>query len=154
MAVHVSFINALNNESGTWTVTLMEEHRLKVFADIVVRKVFGPIGYEVTGSWRKLHKEEYLKLYSSPNIIKMSKSNHEDRLCGLVVRSLDYRSRGPGSIAGTIKKVVGPERDPPSLVSATEELLHRKVAAPVQKTENTAVGIRHADHVASSIRKS
>jgi hypothetical protein len=35
----------------------------------------------------------------------------------------------------------------------TEELLDRKVAAPVQKTENTAVGIRHADHVALSIRK-
>jgi hypothetical protein len=39
-------------------------------------------------------------------------------------------------------------------VSTTEELLDRKVAAPVYKTENTAVGIRHADHVASSIRKS
>jgi hypothetical protein len=41
-----------------------------------------------------------------------------------------------------------------SLVSTTEELLDRKVAAPVQKTKNTAVGIRHADHVALSIRKS
>jgi hypothetical protein len=39
-------------------------------------------------------------------------------------------------------------------VSTTEELLDRKVAAPVYKTENTAVGIRHADHVAPSIRKS
>jgi hypothetical protein len=52
------------------------------------------------------------------------------------------------------KKVVGLERGPLSLVSTTEELLDRKVAAPVQKTENTAVGIRHADHVESSIRKS
>jgi hypothetical protein len=41
-----------------------------------------------------------------------------------------------------------------SLVSTTEELLERKVAAPVQKTENTAEGIRHADHVAPFIRKS
>jgi hypothetical protein len=49
---------------------------------------------------------------------------------------------------------VGLERGPLSLVSTTEELLDRKVAAPVQKTENTAVGIRHADHVAPSIRKS
>jgi NAD dependent epimerase/dehydratase family enzyme len=40
-----------------------------------------------------------------------------------------------------------------SLVSTTEELLDRKVAAPVQKTENTAVGIRHADQVAPSICK-
>jgi hypothetical protein len=39
-------------------------------------------------------------------------------------------------------------------VSTTEELLDRKVAAPVYKTENTAVGIRHADHVAPFIRKS
>jgi hypothetical protein len=45
------------------------------------------------------------------------------------------------------------ERGPLSLVSTTEELHDRKVAAPVYKTENTAVGIRHADHVAPSIRK-
>jgi hypothetical protein len=49
---------------------------------------------------------------------------------------------------------VGLERGPLSLMSTTEELLDRKVAAPVYKTENTAVGIRHADHVASFIRKS
>jgi hypothetical protein len=55
-----------------------------------------------------------------------------DRLYGLVVRVLDYRSRGPGLIPGTTKKkVVGLERGPPSLVSTTEELLDRKVAAPV-----------------------
>jgi hypothetical protein len=51
-------------------------------------------------------------------------------------------------------KLVGLERGPLSLVSTTEELLDRKVAAPVYKTENTAIGIRHADRVASSIRKS
>jgi hypothetical protein len=45
------------------------------------------------------------------------------------------------------------ERGPLSLVSTTEELLDRKVAAPVYKTENTAVGIRHAEHVAPSISK-
>jgi hypothetical protein len=49
---------------------------------------------------------------------------------------------------------VGLERGPLSLVSTTEELLDRKVAAPVYKTENTAVGICHADHVAPSIRTS
>jgi hypothetical protein len=52
-----------------------------------------------------------------------------DRLCGLVVRVLGYRSGGPGSIPG--KKVVGLERGPLTLVSTTEELLDRKVAAPV-----------------------
>jgi hypothetical protein len=47
---------------------------------------------------------------------------------------------------------VGLERGQLSLVSTTEELLNRKVAA-VYKTENTAVGIRHADHVAPFMRK-
>jgi hypothetical protein len=45
---------------------------------------------------------------------------------------------------------VGLERGPPSLVSTTEEL----IASPVYKTENRALGIRYADHVAPSIRKS
>jgi hypothetical protein len=60
------------------------------------------------------------------------------RLCGLVVRVLGYRSRGPGSIPGTTRfsgkkkrKLVGLERGPLSPVSTTEELLDRKVAAPV-----------------------
>jgi hypothetical protein len=55
------------------------------------------------------------------------------RLCGLVVRVPGYRSGGPGSIPSTTrkKKVVGLERGPISLVSTIEELLDRKVAAPV-----------------------
>jgi hypothetical protein len=57
------------------------------------------------------------------------------RLCGLVVRVLGYRSGGTGSIPGLTdflkkKTVVGLERGPLSLVSTTEELLDRKVAAP------------------------
>jgi hypothetical protein len=55
-----------------------------------------------------------------------------DRLCGLVVRVLGYRSGGPGSIPGTtIKKIVDLERGPFCLVSTTEELLNRKVASPI-----------------------
>jgi hypothetical protein len=59
-----------------------------------------------------------------------------DRLCGLVVRVLGYGSGGPGSIPGTTRKKLlglewGLERGPLSLVSTTEELLDRKVAAPV-----------------------
>jgi hypothetical protein len=56
-----------------------------------------------------------------------------DRLCGLVVRVLGYRSGVPGSIPGTTrkKKVMGLERGPISLVNTTEELLDRTVAAPV-----------------------
>jgi hypothetical protein len=66
-------------------------------------------------------------------ILKLYKlSRCRDSLCGLVVRVLSYRSGGPGSIPGTTKKkVVGLERGPLSLVSTTEELLDRKVAAPV-----------------------
>jgi hypothetical protein len=81
---------------------------------------------------------------------------HADRLCGLVVRVLGYRSGGPGSIPCTTrkKKVMGLERGSLSLVSTTEELLDRKVATPVYQTENTAVGIHHADHMAPSISKS
>jgi hypothetical protein len=74
-----------------------------------------------------------LKLVSSRNYIFKLLNHFEDRLCGLVVRVLGYRSGGPGSIPGTIrkKKVVGLERGPLSLVNTTEELLDRKVAAPV-----------------------
>jgi hypothetical protein len=55
-----------------------------------------------------------------------------DRLCGIVVSVLGYRSGGQGSIPGTTrKKVVDLERGPLSLVSTTEEILDRKVAAPV-----------------------
>jgi hypothetical protein len=64
----------------------------------------------------------------SPDILEQA-----DCLCGLVVRVLGYRSGGPGSIPGTTrkKKLVGLERGPLSLVSTTEELLDRKVAASV-----------------------
>jgi hypothetical protein len=55
-----------------------------------------------------------------------------DLLCGLVAIVLGYRPGGPGSISGTTrKKVMGLERGPLSLVSTTDELLDRKVAAPV-----------------------
>jgi hypothetical protein len=58
------------------------------------------------------------------------------------------------NFADKLQILVGLEQGPLSLVSTTEELLEgRKVAAPVYKTENTTVGIRHADHVAPSIRK-
>jgi hypothetical protein len=50
----------------TWSLTLWEEHRLRVFEDRVLRRIFGPKREEVTGGWRKLHNEELHNLYSSP----------------------------------------------------------------------------------------
>jgi hypothetical protein len=55
----------------TLSLTLREEHRLRVFENMMLRKTFGPKRDEVTGDWRKLHYEELHNLYSSPNIIRM-----------------------------------------------------------------------------------
>jgi hypothetical protein len=56
------------------TGSLREDHRLRVFENRVLRRIFGPKRDEVMGGWRKLHKEELYNLYSSPNIIRMIKS--------------------------------------------------------------------------------
>jgi hypothetical protein len=58
----------------TWSLTLREEHRLKIFENKVLRKIFGPKRDEVTGEWRKLHNEELRDLCSSPSIIRVIKS--------------------------------------------------------------------------------
>jgi hypothetical protein len=58
----------------TWSLTLREEHRLRLFENRVLRRIFGAKRDEVTGGWRKLHNEELHNLYSSPSIIRMIKS--------------------------------------------------------------------------------
>jgi hypothetical protein len=58
----------------TWSLTLKEEHRLRVFENMVLRRIFVPKRDEVMGSWRKLHNEERHSLYSSPSIIRRMKS--------------------------------------------------------------------------------
>jgi hypothetical protein len=57
----------------TWSVTLGEEHRLRVFENRVLRGIFGPKRYEVTGERRKLHSGELHNLYSSPDIVRQIK---------------------------------------------------------------------------------
>jgi hypothetical protein len=58
----------------TSSLTLREEHRLRVFENRVLRRIFEPKRNEVTGDWRKLHNEELHNLYHSPSTIKMTKS--------------------------------------------------------------------------------
>ena len=63
----------------------MEEHRLRVFENRVLRRIFGPKRGGVTGEWRKLHNEELNGLYSSPNIVRVIKSRRM-RWAGHVTR--------------------------------------------------------------------
>ena len=58
----------------TWSLTLREERRLRVFESRVLRRVFELKRDEVTGEWRKLHNEELSDLYSLPNIARVVKS--------------------------------------------------------------------------------
>jgi hypothetical protein len=53
---------------------LREERRLRVFANRVLRRIFGPKRDEVTGEWRKLYNEELNDLYTFPNIFRVIKS--------------------------------------------------------------------------------
>ena len=58
---------------GTRSLTLREERKLRVFENMVLRRLFGPRRVEVTGEWRRLHNKEVNELYSSPNIVRMIK---------------------------------------------------------------------------------
>ncbi|KAJ4452239.1 hypothetical protein ANN_03757 [Periplaneta americana] len=82
-----------NNPSPceTWTLTLREEHRLRVFENKVLRKIFGAKRDEVTGEWRKLHNTELHALYSSPDIISNIKSRRL-RWAGHIARMGESRN--------------------------------------------------------------
>ena len=58
----------------SWSLTLREERKLRVFENMVLSWIFGPRSDEVTGEWRRLHNEELNDLYSSPNIVRVIKS--------------------------------------------------------------------------------
>jgi hypothetical protein len=75
----------------TWSLTLREEHRLRVFENTVLRRIFGPRRDEVSGDWRKLHNEELHNVYSSPDIIRMIKSRRM-RWAGHVARMGETRN--------------------------------------------------------------
>jgi len=58
----------------TWSLTLKEERRLWVFENRMFRRIFGSKRDEVTGEWKKLHNEELIDVYCSPNIVRMTNS--------------------------------------------------------------------------------
>jgi len=57
-----------------WSLTLREERKLRVFENMVLRRLFGPRRDELTGEWRRLHNKELSDLYSSSNIVRVIKS--------------------------------------------------------------------------------
>jgi hypothetical protein len=69
---------------------LREERRLRVFENMLLRRIFGPRRDEVTGEWRRLHNEEINDLYCSPNIVRVIKSRRM-RWAGHVARMGEER---------------------------------------------------------------
>jgi len=75
---------------------LREERKLRVFENMVLRRIFGPRRDEVAGEWRRLHNEELNDLYSSPNIVRVIKSRRM-RWAGHVARMGEERGGCIGS---------------------------------------------------------
>jgi hypothetical protein len=78
--------------SETWSVTLREEHRLKVSENRVLKRIFGLEREEVAGGWKRLHNEELHNLYASPNIIRVKKKSRRIRWAGHVARMGELRN--------------------------------------------------------------
>jgi hypothetical protein len=70
---------------------LREDRKLRVFENMVLRRIFGPRRDEVTGEWRRLYKEELSDLYCSPNIVRVINSRRM-RWAGHVARMGEERA--------------------------------------------------------------
>ena len=73
LATHLClvWILRMNRAIPPRSLTLREERKLRVFQNMVLRRIFGPRSDEVTGEWRRLHNEELNDLYCSPNIVRV-----------------------------------------------------------------------------------
>jgi hypothetical protein len=79
-----------HTDEQTWSLTLREEHRLRVFENRVYRRIFEPKRDEVTGGRRKLHNEELHGLYPLPSIVRVFKARRM-RWAGHVARMGEVR---------------------------------------------------------------
>jgi len=82
--VQVEFLDVFEFGYGceTWSLTLREERKLRVFENMVLRRIFGPTRDEVTGEWKRTHNEELNDLYFSPNIVRVIKWKRMGWACG------------------------------------------------------------------------
>ncbi|KAJ4427430.1 hypothetical protein ANN_25052 [Periplaneta americana] len=104
----------------TWTLTLREEHRLRVFENKVLRKIFGAKRDEVKGEWRKLHNTELHALYSSPDIIRNIKSRRL-RMAGHVTHNMcESRNANRVLVGKPEKKKTFEKAETEALRNATE----------------------------------
>jgi hypothetical protein len=76
----------------TWSLTLREEHRLRMFENRVLRRIFGPKSDEMTVRWRKLRNGELHNLYSSPSISTRMTNSRRMKWAGPVVRMREKRN--------------------------------------------------------------
>jgi hypothetical protein len=89
---YFSFLVLVLYGCETWSLTLREEHRLRVFENRMLRRILGRKRDEVTGEWNKLHNEELCDLYSSPSIIRLIRSRRM-RWAGYVARMFKARRK-------------------------------------------------------------
>jgi len=86
----IPFLHVVLYGFETWSLTFREERKLRVFENMVLRRIFGPRRDKVTGEWKRLHNEELNDLYSSPNIVRVIKSRRA-RWVGHVARMGEER---------------------------------------------------------------